>query len=67
MKEAKKQHYSRVVAKSNNKITTWNIIKKLTGKVHSVEQLLTLLVNDKKLKDQTYVANAFNYFFVTIT
>jgi hypothetical protein len=31
MKEAKKQHYSRLIAKSNNKRkTTWNIIKKET-------------------------------------
>jgi len=67
MKEAKKQHYSRLVAKSNNKMTTWNILKTETGKVHSVQQLLTLPVNAEKLKDPTNVANAFNNFFVTIT
>jgi len=39
IKEAKKQHYSRLTAKSNNKITTWNIIKKETGKIHSVQQV----------------------------
>jgi hypothetical protein len=51
IKEAKEQHYNRLTAKSNNKIkTTWNIIKKQTGKVHSVEQVPTLLVNDKKIK-----------------
>ena len=34
---------------SNNKIkTTWNIIKKETGKVHSVKHVPTLLVNDEK-------------------
>jgi ribosomal protein L33 len=44
IKEAKKRHYSRRIAKSNNKIkTTWNNIKKETGKVHSVEQVPTLL------------------------
>jgi hypothetical protein len=37
-KEAEKQHYSRLVAKSDNKIkTTWNIIQKKKGKVQSVE------------------------------
>jgi hypothetical protein len=47
--EAKKQHYSRCIAKSNNKIKiTWNIIKKETEKVHSVEQAPTLLVSDEK-------------------
>ena len=42
------QLYSRLIAKSNNKIKiTWNIITKDTGKVHSVEQVPTLLVNDE--------------------
>ena len=42
------------IAKYNNKIkTTQNIMKKQTGEVNSVEQLLTLLVNDEKLKDLT--------------
>jgi hypothetical protein len=37
--EAKKQHYSRLTAKSDNKIkTTWNIIKRETGKMHLSEQ-----------------------------
>ena len=36
-------------------------------KVHLVEQVPTLLVNDEKLKDPTYVANALNNFFVTNT
>ena len=68
IKEAKKQHYSRLKAKSNTKIkTTSSIIKKETGKIHSVEQFPNLLVNDKKLKDPTDVANAFYNFFTTIT
>ena len=32
-----------------------------------MEQVPTLLVNDEKSKDATYVANAFNNFFVTVT
>ena len=68
IKEAKKQHYFTLKAKSDNQIkTTWNIIKKETGRVDSVEQVPTLLVNDDKLKDPTDVANAFNNFFITIT
>ena len=60
--EATKQHYSRFTAKSNNKIkTTWNIIKKERGKIHSVE-----LVNGEKLKDLTNMAIVFNYFFITV-
>ena len=68
MTEAKKQHSSRLIAKSNNKIrTTWNIIKKETGTVHAVEQVPTLLVNDEKLRDPTDMAFAFNNFFIKIT
>jgi uncharacterized Zn finger protein len=38
IKEAKKQHYRRLVAKFYNKVkTTWNIIKQETRKVHSLE------------------------------
>jgi hypothetical protein len=52
----------------SNKIKTKSsTIKKETGKVHSVEQIPNLLVNDKKLNDPTDVANAFNNFFTTIT
>jgi len=50
MKEATKKHYSRFTAKSNNIKIARNIIKKETGKVHSVGQVSTLLVNDKKMK-----------------
>jgi len=32
-----------------------------------VEQVSTLLVNDKKLKDPTARDNAFNNFFITVT
>jgi hypothetical protein len=62
------QHYSRIIAKSNNKLrTTWNTLNKETGKVHLVELVPTLLVNDEKLKDPTNVANAFNNFLITVT
>jgi hypothetical protein len=42
--------------------TTLNIVKKETGKVHSVEKFPTLLVKNEKLKDPTKVANACNNF-----
>jgi hypothetical protein len=48
----KKQPYSRLIAKSDNKIkTTWNIIKTETGKIHLSEQKPSLLTNNKKVKD----------------
>jgi len=62
-----KQHYIRLIAKSNHKTkTTWNIIQKETRKVHSVEQVPTLLVNDEKLKDPSNNASAFNNFFHSV-
>jgi len=68
IKEAKMQYCSRLIAKSNYKIkTTWNIIKKEIGKIHSVEQVPNLLVTNEKLKYPTEVAKAFNNFFITIT
>ena len=42
---------------------TWNITKEEKGKVHSVEQVPTLLVNNEKLKDSTDVASVLNNFF----
>jgi hypothetical protein len=46
IKEAKKQHYYRLIAKSDNKIkTTWNIVKQETGKIHLAEQMQSLLIN----------------------
>jgi hypothetical protein len=47
--------------------TTWNIIKKERGKLHSVAHVRTLVVNDEKLKDQRNVANSFSHFFITVT
>jgi hypothetical protein len=68
MEYQKGKRYFSLIAKSNNKIkTTWNIVKKQTGKVHSVAQVPTFLVNDEKLKDPTDVANAFNNFFIIFT
>jgi hypothetical protein len=68
IKEAKKQHYSRLITKSDNKIkTTWNIVKRVTGKVHVTEQVTSLSTDNGKVKDPETVAKAFNIFFLTIT
>jgi hypothetical protein len=68
IRESKKQHYSRLIAKSSNKVkTTWNIIKKETGKVHPTEQVPSLVVSNEKLKDPQIMANAFNNFFLILT
>jgi hypothetical protein len=52
IKEAKKKHYNKLIAKSDNKTkTTWSIVKRETGKIHLTEQMLSLLTNYKKVKD----------------
>jgi hypothetical protein len=44
LKEAKSNTTVELIVKSNYKIkATWNIIKKEVGKVHSLEQVPTLL------------------------
>jgi hypothetical protein len=49
IRETIQQHYSRLIAKSRNKVkTTWNIIKNETGKVHPTEQVPFLVVSNKK-------------------
>jgi hypothetical protein len=49
VKEARKQHYCRLIAKSNNKIKiNMEHYKERDRKVHSMEQFPTLLVNDEK-------------------
>jgi hypothetical protein len=68
IKEAKRQHYNRLITKFNNQIkTTWNIIRHERGKSHLTEQIPSLLINDEKVKDPKDIADAFNTFFLTIT
>jgi hypothetical protein len=66
IQQAKRQHYNRIIAKSNNKIKTiWNIIKQETGKMHATEQMPSLLINDEKIEDPEKVADIFNSFFLS--
>jgi hypothetical protein len=64
IKVAKRQHYWRLIAKSDNKIrTTWNIIKHESGKLQQTEQIPSVLINGDKVKDPEIIADAFNTFF----
>jgi len=50
IQEAKKQHYNRLIAKSDYKTKTiWTIIKQETGKIHVTDQMPYLLINDEKV------------------
>jgi len=53
IKDAKKQFYDSLIAKSDNKTKTiWNIIKNETGRMPSIEQVPSTLLNMGKLKDK---------------
>jgi hypothetical protein len=67
IKEARKQHYCRLIAKSDSKIKTWNIIKHKTGKLHLTEQIPPLLINSETVEAPETIENAFNTLFLTIT
>jgi hypothetical protein len=63
---SKKQHYNRLIAKSDNTVkTTWYILKKKIGKIHVTEQMSILVINDEKIKDSEKVAEVFNSFFLS--
>jgi len=60
IKAAKQQHYIILTEKSNDKIKgSWKIIKKETDKVHSVEQVTTLVANIGKGKDSIVLTSVF--------
>jgi hypothetical protein len=64
IQQAKRQHYNRLIAKSDNQVKTrWNIIKQGTGKIHVTEQMPSLLINNEKIKDPEKVADVFNSLF----
>ena len=62
----KKQRYGRLIVKSNEIKTTWNITNKTRKNTFSVKGS-QVPVNDEKLKDPTNVGNDINNFFITIT
>jgi hypothetical protein len=65
--EARKQHYNRLIVKSDNKIKTMeNIIKQETGKVHVTEQMPSFLINSEKIGDPEKVSEVFNSFFLSV-
>jgi hypothetical protein len=60
IKEANKQHHNRLIAKSHNRIKTWNIMKNKKRKMHLPEQSLSLLINNENVMDPKIADNAFN-------
>jgi hypothetical protein len=63
IKEAKGQHYCRLIAKSHNKIkSTCNIIKCESGKFHVTEQIPSVHINSDKVNDPQIISDAFSTF-----
>jgi hypothetical protein len=68
IKEVKRQHYCRLITKSDNKIkATWNIIKCESGKLHLTKQITSVLINSEKANDPKIAADALNTFFLQTT
>jgi hypothetical protein len=67
IKEAKKLYYDTEIQKSNNKCkSTWEIIKKLTNNHYTHTDVQGLMIDNKYLKDQQDIADAFKDYFSPI-
>jgi len=67
IKEAKKLNYDTKIKKSSNRCkATWEIIKKLTNNHYSHTNMQELMIDNKHLKDQQDIADAFNDYFSSI-
>ena len=67
IKEAKKLYYDTKIQKSNNKCkATWEFIKKLINNHYSHTDIQELMTDNKHLKDQQDIADAFNDYFSSI-
>jgi hypothetical protein len=68
IKEAKRQHYYRLIEKADNKIkTALTVIKHESGKLQQMEQIPPVLINNEKVNGPQKIADAFNTFFLKIT
>jgi len=64
---AKKLHYNKLLLKSNNKPkTTWNIVKTITNNKDTINNILTMNINDKISSNPLAIANAFNTYFSSV-
>lgn len=64
---AKSNYFKGKIMNSSNKIkTTWDIIKRETGKYKPRDNSLTLKINDAQIKSEKEIADIFNNFFVNI-
>jgi hypothetical protein len=65
---AKKLYYDRRILNSENKMkNTWNIIKTVTGKKESKEDIQYLNIKGNTTSNQQILANKFDDYFLTIS
>ncbi|PNF31336.1 hypothetical protein B7P43_G10907, partial [Cryptotermes secundus] len=68
IKTAKKMHYNRLIAKSNNKTKTmWSMVNNVTGKCKNIRDPPPLIVEGMECKDSQSIATAFNLYFDATT
>lgn len=65
--EAKRKCINNTITNSTNKIkTTWNIIRDQLSKEKRNHELIELIMNNKKTKNQTEIAEYFNNYFLNV-
>jgi hypothetical protein len=68
IQQAERQHFNRLIAKSDYKIkTTWNVIKQQTRKMPVTEQMPFLLINVEKIKYPEKFAYVLNSSFLSFS
>jgi hypothetical protein len=63
IKETKRQHYYRLIEKSDKIKATWNIIKHESGKLYPTEQISSVLITKNKVNDSQKNCRCFQYRF----
>ena len=67
IKNAKDLYYKNLIVFHKNDLKkSWNVIKKLSGKIEKKEEIIKLLDGDVLLTDKTEIANSFVDFFSNI-
>jgi hypothetical protein len=67
IEEAKRKHYDKKIQNSSNKCkATWDVIKELTNNQRSHPDIQELIIDNKLLKDQQDVTDAFNNYFSSV-
>ena len=65
---AQKMHFNRRLLKSTNRQkTTCNIVKNITNKGNSTNNIQSMIINNTVSSNTFTIANAFNSYFISVT